>query len=190
VATKAEKPAESALWLLRLINWLARIANMLAHVFEVLLWAGAIILVSVLIWRYRAWISTFVSRRQGPENIQRNVPRQLFGLQVNAQSLPDDVAGTAERLWATQPRKALGLLYRALLSRLLTDYQLPLKNADTEGEVLQQVAQLKLLALHAYSQRLTEHWQNLAYGHHLPPAHLQQELCDGWRQLFGSGAPR
>jgi hypothetical protein len=189
-ATKADKPADSAQWLQRLITGLARIANVLAHVFEVLLWAGAIILVSVLIWRYRAWISTFVNRRQGPEKIQRNVPQQLFGLQVNAQSLPNDVAGTAERLWATQPRKALGLLYRALLSRLLTDYQLPLKNADTEGEVLQQVAQLKLLALNAYSQRLTEHWQNLAYGHHLPPAHLQQELCDGWRQLFGSGAPR
>lgn len=189
-ADKAEKPAASAQWLLRLISGLARITNVFSHVFEVLLWAGMIVLVSILIWRYRAWMSTFVSRRQGADNIQRSVPQQLFGLQVNAQSLPDDVAGTAERLWATQPREALGLLYRGLLSRLLIDYQLPLKNADTEGQVLQHVAQLKLPPLNAYSQNLTLHWQNLAYGHHLPAAHLQQELCDGWRQLFGSGAPR
>lgn len=189
-ATNIEKQADIVHWLQRLISGFAQAAKLFAHVFEVLLWAGALVLISVLIWRYRAWISTFVSRRRDDKIIQRSVPQQLFGLQVNAESLPYDVASTAEQLWATQPREALGLLYRALLSRLLIDYRLPLKNADTEGEVLQHVEQLKLLPLSEFSQSLTTHWQNLAYGHHLPAAHLQQELCEGWRQLFGSGAPR
>jgi hypothetical protein len=65
-----------------------------------------------------------------------------------------------------------------------------LKAADTEGEVLQRVAQLHQPALLAFSKTLTLHWQNMAYGHRLPPAHLQQELCDGWRALFGPGAVR
>lgn len=107
---------------------------------------------------------------------------------MSAESLPDDVAGQAEQLWNSQPREALGLLYRALLSRLLTDYRLPLKNADTEGQVLQRIASLNQPLLSEFSQTLTRHWQALAYGHRLPPAHLRQELCDGWRRLFGSAA--
>ncbi|MDB6145675.1 MAG: hypothetical protein JWP80_4719 [Pseudomonas sp.] len=175
-------------WLVRLINALAQAAKLFAHAFEVLLWAGVVIAVSLLVWRYRAWFNTFVNRRSRTQTHQRELAQQLFGLQVNAESLPDDVAGTAERLWSSQPREALGLLYRALLSRLLTDYKLPLKSADTEGEVLQQVANLRLQALNAFSRNLTTHWQNLAYGHRLPAEHLQEELCAGWRELFGSGA--
>jgi len=186
--TKPEKPSDFARWLLRVMNGLSQFAAMAAHGFEVLLWAAAIALISVLVWRYRAWISTFVSRRRSEKKPLRDTPQQLFGLSVNAQSLPDDVAGTAERLWSTQPREALSLLYRGLLNRLLIDYQLPLKNADTEGQVLQQVAQLKLPPLNEFSRTLTTHWQNLAYGHHLPPEHLQRELCDGWRQLFDQKA--
>jgi hypothetical protein len=111
----------------------------------------------------------------------------LFGLQVAAESLPDDVASAAEKLWSHAPREALSLLYRALLNRLLTDYQLPLKNADTEGQVLARVDALNQPPLHAYSHELTRHWQNLAYGHRLPDANVQQALCDDWRRLFTKG---
>jgi hypothetical protein len=116
--------------------------------------------------------------------VRPGAPRQLFGLHVGAESLPADVAGTAERLWQQSPREALSLLYRALLSRLLTDYQLPLKNADTEGQVLARIAELKQPSLDAFSHELTRHWQNLAYGHQLPPDDARHLLCDGWRKLF------
>ncbi len=182
------KPRDPAHWLLRWLNNLEQAARLFAHGFQVLLWAALVIAISVLIWRYRVWFSTFVSRRQGPKAEQRAAPRQLFGLQVSAESLPDDVAAAVEQLWPTHPREALSLLYRALLSRLLTDYKLPLKNADTEGEVLQQITQLKLRALTAFSQKLMTQWQNLAYGHRLPAAHLHQELCADWRELFDAGA--
>ncbi|MEB0091124.1 DUF4129 domain-containing protein [Pseudomonas sp. CCI4.2] len=182
--SSAEHPALPGQWLLDLINWAEHAAKLFARVVEVLLWTAAVVLMSVLIWRYRAWLRTFVSR-QTTRPIDRDSAQQLFGLHVSAQSLPDDVATAAERLWPNQPREALGLLYRALLNRLLTDYHLPLKNADTEGEVLRQVAHLKLNRLNEFSLTLTAHWQNLAYGHQLPDVHLQRELCEGWRQLFG-----
>jgi len=44
--------------------------------------------------------------------------------------------------------------------------------------------------LQAFSDELTRHWQNLAYGHRLPPAVVQQQLCSDWRALFNSGAAR
>jgi hypothetical protein len=109
---------------------------------------------------------------------------------VRLESLPADVASRVESLWQTQPREALGLLYRALLSRLLNDFHVPLKAADTEGQVLERIQHLQQPALQAFSKNLTEHWQNLAYGHRLPPVHLQQELCDGWRELFDTGSQR
>ncbi|MEA9978971.1 MULTISPECIES: DUF4129 domain-containing protein [unclassified Pseudomonas] len=182
--SSAEKPVLPSQWLLRLINWAEQASRLFAHAVQVLLWTAAMVVVSVLLWRYRTWFRTLVPR-QAVRPIQRVKAQQLFGLQVNADSLPDDVAAAAERLWPDQPREALGLLYRALLSRLLIDYHLPLKNADTEGEVLQQVAHLNLSRLNEFSLTLTAHWQNLAYGHQVPDVLLQHELCEGWRQLFG-----
>ncbi|KPN93657.1 DUF4129 domain-containing protein [Pseudomonas nunensis] len=163
----------------------------LATLIEVLLWGTVIAAIGLLIWRYRDWLQAFVSRRPARHHkVERPAPKQLFGLDVHHETLPADVAASAEALWQTNPREALGLLYRALLSRLLHDFNLPLKDADTEGQVLERIGQLQQPALLAFSQTLTRHWQNLAYGHRLPPAQLQQELCDGWRALFKPGAAR
>ncbi|MCY1183639.1 hypothetical protein D9M73_242780 [compost metagenome] len=75
-----------------------------------------------------------------------------------------------------------------MLSRLLSDYRLPIKQADTENQVLSLVLALGYPPLSEFSLHLTRHWQALAYGHQAPPEHLRQALCDGWRQLFDNGA--
>ncbi|CAI8699961.1 Membrane protein [Pseudomonas sp. IT-P100] len=161
----------------------------LATLIEVLLWGAVIGAIGLLIWRYRAWLQAFVSRRPALKGkVTRPLPQQAFGLDLSRETLPADIAASAESLWQSSPREALGLLYRALLSHLLHDYNMALKPADTEGQVLERVEKLQQPALLAFSKNLTGHWQNMAYGHRLPPAHLQQELCDGWRTLFGPGA--
>ncbi|MCY1202444.1 hypothetical protein D9M68_365230 [compost metagenome] len=166
----------------------ARSLDSVALVIKVLLWGVLISLIALLLWRYRDWLGAFVGRLGLPQRRSREAPAVLFGLELAPESLPDDVAGEAERLWASQPREALGLLYRALLSRLLHDYRLPLRQSHTEGEVLQLVLHLENSELESFSRTLTGHWQNLAYGHRLPAAELRQGLCDGWRRLFASGA--
>lgn len=180
----AAKGPETASTLFKWLNWLLQFGSFFAQALKVLLWAIVVTLVSLLIWRYRAWFSTFVSRRTTDNPPVHAPPEQLFGLHITAQSLPTDVAGSAERLWPQQPREALALLYRALLNRLLNDYQLPLKSADTEGQILERIARLDQPQLQAFSYNLTTHWQNVAYGHQPPPAQSQRELCDGWRRLF------
>jgi hypothetical protein len=184
-AKNPEKVSQFFSWL----NWLIQLGNFLAQAFKVLLWGVVIALSCLVVWRYRKWLATFVSRRSPREKPLPPQPDQLFGLQVSAESLPADIAGSAEQLWSRQPREALGLLYRALLNRLLIDYQLPLKSADTEGQILHQITALDQPALQDFSRRLTHHWQNLAYGHQEPTVQVQQELCDGWRRLF-DGEPR
>lgn len=158
---------------------------------EVVLWSLLVGGLTLLVWRYRDWLRTFVRRRESrqPKTL-KPLPTQLFGLELGAETLPEDIASTAEQLWATQPREALGLLYRGLLSRLLHDFNLPLKSADTEGQVLQRVHQLQQPQLLAFSDELTRHWQNLAYGHRLPPSSTQQKLCSDWRSLFSSEGSR
>ncbi|WP_247267986.1 MULTISPECIES: DUF4129 domain-containing protein [Pseudomonas] len=184
------KPGEAPQWLKTLLGWLdSQRFNALAGLIEVLLWGALIAAVGWLIWRYREFLRTFVSRRAKLRaRFSPPAPQQAFGLDLSPQTLPDDIAASAEQLWQTQPRAALGLLYRGLLSRLLHDFALTLKPADTEHQVLLRVEQLQRPELLAFSRTLTQHWQNMAYGHRVPAAHLQQELCDGWRALFGSGA--
>lgn len=189
VKNKAHSDGKLPDWLKALLNNLN--SNTFKHIaqgLEVLLWGLLIGALIMLAWRYREWLSTFVSRRgPGKPNVMKPAPTQLFGLELGTETLPDDVASAAEHLWATQPREALGLLYRGLLSRLLHDFNLPLKSADTEGQVLARVHQLQQPQLLAFSDELTRHWQNLAYGHHLPPLSAQQKLCSDWRTLFSSG---
>ncbi|KPG75013.1 DUF4129 domain-containing protein [Pseudomonas libanensis] len=160
-----------------------------AKALEILLWSLVIGGLALVVWRYREWLRTFVSRSRRPRpKTASAMPTQLFGLELGTDTLPDDLAGAAEQLWPTQPREALGLLYRGLLSRLLHEYNLPLKSADTEGQVLEHVHRLQQPQLLAFSDELTRHWQNLAYGHRLPPSSAQQKLCDDWRALFSDGA--
>lgn len=186
------KDGKAPQWLKTLLGWLnGQHLNGLAKAIEVLLWAVVIGALGGLIWRYREFLQTFVSRRPPlSKRIKRPLPQQAFGLDLSRETLPDDIAASAEQLWQTQPRAALGLLYRALLSHLLHDFNLTLKPADTESEVLARIEHLQRPDLLAYSRHLTGHWQNMAYGHRVPAAHLQQELCDGWRSLFGHGAAR
>lgn len=162
----------------------------LGQALEILLWGAVIAAISLVVWRHRQWLQTFVNRRRPRPAPRPQAPQQLWGLAVDVQSLPDDIAGHARQLWASNPREALGLLYRGLLNRLLHDYRVPLHEADTEGQVLEKIAALHDPALEAFSQVLTRQWQALAYGHRLPSEALAMQLCNDWGTLFGTRRPQ
>lgn len=179
-------------WLRSMFKWVnGKSLDTVAGLIQILLWAALVGAIAWLAWRYRERLGSLVNRRPPKRQpVARPAPAHMFGLDIREETLPDDVAAHAERLWPSAPREAMGLLYRALLSRLHHDFAVPLKAADTEGQVLQRVERLRLEALLAFSKDLTLHWQNVAYGHRPPPPQVQQQLCAGWRQLFGPGAPR
>lgn len=165
-------------------NWKA--FKFAAQGIEVLLWGILFTIIALVIWRYREWLRLFVGRIGLPQAPRREAPSVLFGLDLAPETLPSDVASEAERLWDEQPRAALGLLYRALLSRLLHDFRVPLRESTTEGEVLVRVADLNDPPLDNFARSLTQQWQALAYGHRAPHAELKQQLCSEWRHLFGN----
>ena len=189
-ASKTHGEGKLPAWLRALLDNLnSNTFKQVAQGLEILLWSLLIGVITLFAWHYRGWLQAFVSRRGGRKPKEANpAPKQMFGLELGIETLPEDIATTAEKLWDTQPREALGLLYRGLLSRLLHDFNLPLSNADTEGQILERVHRLQQPQLLAFSDDLTRHWQRLAYGHHLPPASAQQQLCSDWRALFASEA--
>ncbi len=182
-------------WFARLLERLlrselvAQSPDGLASVIEALLWATLFGLTGWLLWRYRDWIKLYVNPRQTLRFRQRQpAPSALFGLDVQPESLPPDVIAEVQRLWSDHPREALGLLYRAFLSRLLHERQLPLKSSHTEGEILELLRREAQPQLLDYAEALTRHWLGLAYGNQLPPDATRDELCQRWRTVFGSEA--
>lgn len=188
-----EQSEDSPSWLSRLLEGLSShkglsgLLKQLTQVLEILLWGLFFTALGWLIWRYRDWIRLHVSRARPPVKRARQAPQLLFGMAVQPESLPNDIAGEVDRLWESQPRAALGLLYRALLSRLLHQHELPLTHAHTEEEVLQLVRGTGQAPLIEFTDSLTHHWLSLAYGHRQPPASARDELCTQWKTLFGSG---
>lgn len=186
----AESPADAEPGILaRLLENLLRLDSFwhgrerLTLLIETLLWGALALLVALLLWHRRDWLQAFGRRLPRPRK-RHQPPAQLFGLAVTPESLPHDVASAAERLWPTQPRQALSLLYRAMLSRLLHDHRLPLVAGHTEGEVLEVVRILAQPELNSFAATLTHHWQGLAYGRQVPDDAAWTALCAGWRRLF------
>jgi len=167
-------------WINGFFSWISAIAKFL----QILLWAVVIGLLALLLWRWRHWLSLIARPSIGRVKQKAAAPAVMFGLEVTPQSLPDDLLANVRRLWPDKPRQALGLFYRALLSRLLHQFNLPLKSAHTEGEVLALVYALQQSQLSDFSMQLTDSWQRMAYGHQVPPANVCEQLCQGWQQLF------
>lgn len=174
-------------WLARLLGSWLRMDYDFGHLvtgIEVALWAGLFGLIALFLWRYRDWLRLHVRRHPRTPGATAPAPAVLFGLDMQPENLPADVAAEVERLWEERPREALGLLYRAFLSRLLHERQVPLKAAHTEGEILDLLRQAQEPELTPYAEALTGHWLNVAYGHQVPTSSTCRELCDGWRQRF------
>ena len=155
----------------------------LAEALEALLWTLLAAGLAVLAWRHREWLALFVQRAPAQEPPTAQTPVELFGLDVDPRNLPDDLPASVEQLWPHDPRAALGLLYRGLLSHLLLQRRVPLTPAHTEGEVLVLLQRLGDPPLAAFASRLLDAWQALAYGSRPPPAELGAELCAAWRAL-------
>lgn len=160
--------------------------SFLALVFKVLLIAGAIGLVAWLLYRYRgkfAWLLPAPAVAAATE---------IAGLDIRAESLPEDVAGAVRGLWERGDRRgALALLYRATLSRLVQQDGLQLAQGATEGDCLRTARQAALPPeRYQVAATATTLWLNGAYGGRWPDSAALLAACAAWQAQFGgqSGA--
>ena len=138
-----------------------------------------VVFVALLIYlfnRYRGPLSRLVRPSRS-----RAAPEVMFGLDVRPESLPEDVPAQVLQLWqAGNYRDALGLLYRASLSRLIDKHELAFRASHTEAECAALVSACGIESLSRYFAGLTDVWRRLAYGHQNPETETVKLLCAAW----------
>ncbi|QYF93664.1 hypothetical protein KY495_00005 [Massilia sp. PAMC28688] len=159
----------------------------LATLLKIVFIASAIGIVAWLLYRYRAYFPAF-------ERAPVQVATEVGGLDIRPASLPPDITAQVMALWAAGERRAaLALLYRATLSRLVTDDGLLLRQGDTEGDCLrlatsacraQRLSQARLDVAGA----ATGMWLGAAYGDRWPQEEQLHACCRDWDGQFHPGA--
>ena len=164
---------------------LADIMPWFARLVEFLLWAAAIILLLYLVTRFSD-LSRWAALPRGKADKKYKPPVRLFGLDISAESPPEDmIAAAQERLADGQAREALGLLYRASLARLIFLHRLEITEAATEGECRRLVEKLRPRDEAGYFTALTRAWLLAAYAHETPDRDELTGLCNRWTAVYG-----
>jgi len=177
-------------WIIDFIEWLEKNVdfsnadgspNYTATWLKIMLIVFFILLIVYLLRRYRG---PLMKLGRGKET--GSAPDVMFGLDVSPESLPDDIPAQVMLFWhANQQRDALGLLYRASLSRLIDQHALAFKSSHTEAECAALVKTRGINSLSSYFTGLTRVWCHLAYGHEIPELGTLEKLCDDWSEELG-----
>ena len=186
---KLEEPDQSTIeaiakFFREMFSFLGDFASGLGIVTEALLW--------LLVGSLLAWLVYIVSKNAGwlsqgqrGSKTRSAPPSQLFGLELNPDSLPLDIlAAVQTELAGGNFRAALSLLYRGVLIRLLHENQLEIPDSATEGECLRLVQEFRPQEEAGFFQRLTKIWLLMAYAHQSPQRQQLQRLCTEWQQLY------
>ena len=155
----------------------------LAWILKGVLYLALFAAVVWLLINHQRWLNWMRGIKPAP---RYQPPAQLFGLDIRPESLPDNVAEAAYRLWQSgDARGALSLLYRGALSRLAQQGNVSLKAGDTEGDCLRVVQHTQAQAISGYFAQLTGAWQAAAYAGRVPQANEGEALCRDFTQHFG-----
>jgi hypothetical protein len=113
---------------------------------------------------------------------------RVSGLDLDPQSLPDDVVAAARAHWARGAAiEALSLLYRGALSRLVERRLLPIPDSATELECVRLVDRtLEEDAARAFGD-LTQAWIATRYAGKPPSTSFFESLCQRY-VVFGAAS--
>jgi hypothetical protein len=116
-------------------------------------------------------------------------PAFVRGLDIRPQSLPEDIGTAALTLWrAGEPRAALALLYRGLLSRAVHAHRVPIRDSSTEGDCLRLCAGQFAAATQEYALQLVRTWELAVYRGQLPEETQVAALCAGFAAALAAAS--
>lgn len=157
--------------------------QLVASILRFVIWAIALLAVVLLIVYRRSLLAMLKPTATHEQDVVQ--PTVLFGMDIRPESLPDDIAGTAQTLWHKNlPREALSLLYRGSLAQLTRHDQLRIADSHTEGDILELAAAQLSSTRHRYLQQLTRQWQNIAYAHRVPASTEIEPLFEQWQDFL------
>lgn len=159
------------------------IGKVIAQIGRVVMWIALAVLLVLVGWViYRHWRL----HGGGLSLSAKTPPTEVAGFDIRPESLPDDVAGAAQALFAAgKIRTGLSLLYRAALSALAHRVHVEFSRGDTEGDCLRRVRMAAAPGV-GFFEELTHAWQDVAYANHQPPLPHLKELCRQWPHHFAA----
>jgi len=167
---------------MRLPEWMKGFAGVIAFLGEWGLWllAGALVVLLLATMRYwLPWMRGGSRRERLPPGEATRQPLDL------PEALPDDIAGTARRLWHEhRPRDALALLYRASVESMAARLGTTLPPGATEAECLRASRGLPDEAERGLFARMVRVWQYAAYAQRMPSDGDFDELLERLRQQY------
>lgn len=179
---KKDKPTELPAWM--------RLMEGGADVLKIVLIIAAICVIVAFLYRFRHSFARLMPQRKMVRQAQ-----EVGGLDIRPESLPDDILQTVRDLWQKQQhRAALGLLYRATLSRLVSQNGLHLSRGATEGDCLREARQAHLSSRLSPLRwqmlgEITRIWLHAAYGERWPDSAQVMAACQQWQQAFELAPP-
>ncbi len=158
-----------------------------ANIFEVFLWGligVAILYLLIQLYKYRDGLIEFFN----PANVDDNeIPTEIFGLDITPESIPEQLSDEVLKLWELGEHvKALSLLYRGCLSKLVHDFGVDIRASYTENDCLTAAKNTmvrKSGIIDLFSQ-ITNLWLMIAYAHRTPKASAIIDCCRLWRMNF------
>jgi hypothetical protein len=159
-------------------GWLAAIGNFFALMASYWLWIVVAVLVLVLLYHHRTWMS-WLGELQVPE---AGSPIETQAVEA-PEPLPDDIPGAVRALWQRgEQRAALALLYQAAVQRLAERLGTPLPPGATEGECLSKNRQINDRRFAGLFVRIVNCWQAAAYARRMPESSLLEGMLADWVQ--------
>ena len=148
-----------------------------AMIFYVILAA----IIAGLVWLIYKNRHIFASRGLRKESSNAPRTREVMGMNITPESLPDDIAAAARQAWRDgDVQRALSLLYRGSIAWFVHRAHLPIEESDTEGDCLQHVKNHADASRAGYFSELTEAWVLVAYGKKSPADQTMVNLCETW----------
>jgi hypothetical protein len=172
-SSKEEVPEDSRwqLWIQGLFTWIAGSARLIVWVLAAAL-AAFIAIYVIRLLRSR------VARTGGESFV---APSHVRDLDIRPESLPADIGAAALQLWESgEQRRALALLYRGLLSRMVHAHRAPVRDSTTEGECMDLARRWLPAASGEFASALVTTWQRAVYGGFLPATEHVRALCAGF----------
>lgn len=158
------------------LRWLQKLFEWLAQTSRLLLWTIITILVAIVVVFLLRLFRNYQSSAKLPA---AHLPSHVRDLDIRPESLPDDIGAAAWALWQqNNHRAALSLLYRGLLSRLVHQHLVPIRDSSTESQCLELARAHLQTSQTDYVSRMLKLWQLAVYGAQLPDAVEVQRLCE------------
>lgn len=163
-------------------GWMERIAGMIGTLGELALWIVAAALLGLVAWtapRWWPWLRGVTAPAVAKPAAAREADV------VVAEPLPDDVAGTARRLWAGgRAREALALVYRAAVEAMVGMTGRALAPGATEAQCLRASTALPEAPRRAFAAGVRL-WQQAAYADRMPTDEAFEAMLADASAQFG-----